>query len=80
MQKFMRFFHALMAAVLLVGLFISPAFAATEDIELDPEEGEIGEMVVTTLQKEAVPLIRYRTRDLTRLIRRRTTRHRQHHN
>ncbi len=31
-------------------------------------EGEIGEMVVTTLKKEAVPLIRYRTRDLTRFI------------
>ena len=30
--------------------------------------GEIGEMVVTTLRKEASPLIRYRTRDLTRLI------------
>ena len=41
---------------------------------LDPDtlepspEGEIGEMVVTTLTKEAVPLIRYRTRDLTRII------------
>lgn len=41
---------------------------------LDPDtllpvpEGGIGEMVVTTLAKEAVPLIRYRTRDLTRLI------------
>jgi len=36
---------------------------------LDPvPEGEMGEMVVTTLRKEAVPLIRYRTRDLTRLI------------
>ena len=41
---------------------------------LDPETlrpvapGEIGEMVVTTLCKEASPLIRYRTRDLTRLI------------
>lgn len=41
---------------------------------LDPDTlepvapGEIGEMVVTTLKKEAVPLIRYRTRDLTRLI------------
>ncbi len=41
---------------------------------LDPEtlrpvpKGEIGEMVVTTLKKEAAPLIRYRTRDLTRLI------------
>ncbi len=31
-------------------------------------EGEMGEMVVTSLRKEAVPLIRYRTRDLTRLI------------
>jgi len=30
--------------------------------------GEIGEMVVTSLRKEAVPLVRYRTRDLTRLI------------
>jgi phenylacetate-CoA ligase len=41
---------------------------------LDPEtlkpvpEGETGEMVVTTLRKEAAPLIRYRTRDLTKLI------------
>jgi phenylacetate-CoA ligase len=41
---------------------------------LDPEtlqpvpEGETGEMVVTTLKKEAAPLIRYRTRDLTRLV------------
>ncbi len=30
--------------------------------------GETGEMVVTTLRKEAAPLIRYRTRDLTRFI------------
>ena len=30
--------------------------------------GEVGEMVVTTLQKEAVPLIRYRTHDLTSFI------------
>jgi phenylacetate-CoA ligase len=30
--------------------------------------GEMGEMVVTTLCKEAAPLIRYRTRDLTRMI------------
>ncbi|MDX2481969.1 MAG: ATP-binding cassette domain-containing protein [Desulfuromusa sp.] len=41
---------------------------------LDPEtlqplpDGEWGEMVVTTLCKEAVPLIRYRTRDITRII------------
>lgn len=31
-------------------------------------DGEVGEMVVTTLCKEAAPLIRYRTRDLTRKI------------
>jgi phenylacetate-CoA ligase len=30
--------------------------------------GEVGELVITTLTKEAFPLIRYRTRDLTRLI------------
>ncbi|UCG15014.1 MAG: phenylacetate--CoA ligase [Deltaproteobacteria bacterium] len=30
--------------------------------------GQMGEMVVTTLRKEAAPLIRYRTRDLTRLL------------
>ena len=31
-------------------------------------DGEWGEMVVTTLCKEAVPLIRYRTHDVTRII------------
>jgi phenylacetate-CoA ligase len=41
---------------------------------LDPDTlqpvppGEIGEMVVTTLRKEASPLVRYRTRDLSKLI------------
>ena len=41
---------------------------------LDPETlepvrpGEIGEMVVTTLSKEAAPLVRYRTRDLCRIL------------
>jgi len=41
---------------------------------IDPETlepvapGEVGELVVTTLTKEAFPMIRYRTRDLTRLI------------
>ena len=30
--------------------------------------GEIGELVITTLTKEAFPVIRYRTRDLTRLL------------
>lgn len=31
-------------------------------------EGQVGEMVVTSMRKEAVPLLRYRTHDLTRLI------------
>jgi phenylacetate-CoA ligase len=41
---------------------------------VDPEtgapvaEGELGELVFTSLTKEAMPIIRYRTRDLTRLI------------
>jgi phenylacetate-CoA ligase len=40
-----------------------------DPLSLEPvETGQSGEMVVTTLCKEAAPLIRYRTRDLTRLI------------
>ena len=36
---------------------------------LEPvQPGEVGELVITTLTKEAFPVIRYRTRDLTRLI------------
>lgn len=36
---------------------------------LEPcEPGEFGELVFTTLCKEAMPILRYRTRDLTRLI------------
>jgi len=31
-------------------------------------DGEIGELVLTTLTKEAMPVVRYRTRDLTRLL------------
>src|SRR5579875_2225383 len=31
-------------------------------------EGEVGELVLTTLTKEATPVVRYRTRDLTRLL------------
>jgi phenylacetate-CoA ligase len=31
-------------------------------------EGEIGELVMTTLTREGMPIIRYRTRDLTRFI------------
>jgi phenylacetate-CoA ligase len=41
---------------------------------IDPEtlnplpDGETGELVITTLDRQAMPLIRYRTRDLTRII------------
>ncbi len=41
---------------------------------IDPEtgepvrDGEIGELVFTSLTKEALPVVRYRTRDLTRLL------------
>ncbi len=38
-----------------------------ETLEVLPD-GEWGEMVITTLCKEAAPLIRYRTRDITRII------------
>jgi phenylacetate-CoA ligase len=31
-------------------------------------DGEFGELVLTSLSKEALPVIRYRTRDLTRLL------------
>ncbi|WP_068086637.1 phenylacetate--CoA ligase PaaK [Polycladidibacter stylochi] len=31
-------------------------------------DGEIGELVFTSLTKEALPIVRYRTRDLTRLL------------
>jgi phenylacetate-CoA ligase len=40
---------------------------------IDPEsgralpEGEAGELVITTLTKQALPMLRYRTRDITRL-------------
>ena len=30
--------------------------------------GEVGELVLTTLKREAMPLLRYRTRDLTRIL------------
>jgi len=41
---------------------------------IDPDSGEVlpdgteGELVLTSLSKEAMPVIRYRTRDLTRLL------------
>ncbi|HNZ72510.1 MAG TPA: phenylacetate--CoA ligase, partial [Prolixibacteraceae bacterium] len=35
---------------------------------LPVEPGEVGELVFSTITKEGIPLLRYRTRDLTRLI------------
>ncbi len=32
------------------------------------QDGELGELVFTTLTKEGLPMVRYRTRDLTRLL------------
>jgi phenylacetate-CoA ligase len=54
------------------GLHVSEDHFLVEVI--DPETlqpvklGEVGELVITTLTKEAFPMIRYRTRDLTRLM------------
>ena len=31
-------------------------------------DGEVGELVLTTINREAMPLLRYRTRDLTRIL------------
>ena len=40
-----------------------------DPVTLEPvKEGEIGELVITTINREAMPLLRYRTRDLTRLL------------
>ena len=40
-----------------------------DPITLEPvPHGELGELVMTTLDREAMPLIRYRTRDLTRFL------------
>jgi phenylacetate-CoA ligase len=54
------------------GLHINEDHFLVEVIEpetLQPVKlGEVGELVITTLTKEAFPMIRYRTRDLTRLM------------
>jgi phenylacetate-CoA ligase len=54
------------------GLHINEDHFLVEIINPDTLEpvppGETGELVVTTLTKEAFPVIRFRTRDLTRLI------------
>jgi phenylacetate-CoA ligase len=54
------------------GLHIAEDHFLVELINPDTLEparpGEVGELVITTLTKEAFPVIRYRTRDLTRLM------------
>ena len=54
------------------GLHLWEDYAIVEIINPDTlqpvAENEIGEMVLTTLCREAMPLIRFRTRDLTRIL------------
>jgi phenylacetate-CoA ligase len=54
------------------GLHIWEDYVIAEIIDPDTllpvPDGETGELVLTTLQREAMPLIRYRTHDLTRFI------------
>ena len=56
----------------LCGMHINEDWFIPEVIDPETEEvlppGELGELVVTCLGKEALPLIRYRTGDLTRLF------------
>ena len=56
----------------LCGMHINEDFFIPEII--NPETGEVlphgekGELVITCIKKEGIPLIRYRTKDITRLI------------
>lgn len=54
------------------GIHLWDDFIYTEILDpktgLPVKDGEIGELVITTLQKEGAPLIRFRTHDLTRAI------------
>jgi phenylacetate-CoA ligase len=55
------------------GLYINEDFFLAEIVDpqsLEPlPEGEKGELVFTSLQRQAMPMIRYRTKDITRLWR-----------
>ncbi len=57
---------------MLSGMHINEDFFIPEIIDPETEEvlppGERGELVITCIKKEALPLIRYRTKDITRLI------------
>jgi len=54
------------------GLHVSDEYVLAEVIDPETEDnvapGERGELVLTHLQKEAMPLVRYRTGDLTTLV------------
>ncbi|MCX8085178.1 MAG: phenylacetate--CoA ligase [Calditerrivibrio sp.] len=54
------------------GMHINEDHFLVEVIDPDTEKslpyGEVGELVFTSLTKEALPIIRYRTRDISRLI------------
>ncbi len=54
------------------GMHINEDFFIPEIIDPETEKvlppGERGELVITCIKKEALPLIRYRTKDITRLI------------
>lgn len=56
----------------LCGMHVNEDFFIPEIIDPKTEEvlppGEKGELVITCIYKEALPLIRYRTKDVTRLI------------
>ncbi len=56
----------------MCGMHINEDFFIPEIIDPETEEvlpaGQWGELVITCIRKEALPLIRYRTKDLTRLI------------
>lgn len=54
------------------GMHIWEDYYIVEIVEpetLEPvPEGEVGELILTTINREAMPLLRYRTRDLTRIL------------
>lgn len=54
------------------GLHVWEDHFIVEILDPDTQEpvrpGEVGELVITTIQKEGIPTIRYRTHDLTRMI------------
>jgi len=64
------------------GLHIWEDYYIVEIVDPDTLEpvpdGEVGELVLTTINREAMPLLRYRTRDLTRILPGSCPCHREH--